>query len=276
MRILTRIQSCRVWQFRAALAAGLAATFLFAGCAESRLARDRRSAAERSMSSKPPAFLTGPVSVLLTNAGNFSAYVKVEATTPANSPEGQLLSRDGRLLFARTPGPDTKKADSGGGFSFIWDVGANGGTLLSEALQGYAPIDGGNHFTGMMMKPDPAGAESVDGHPCQREQVSITTDGGTTTVYRVWRATDLKGLPIRIASMSAPADFTVSLSNVRFEVLPADLFVPPDGFSRYNNTEAMLNEITVRQHNIRRKEAPEPTEPEAPGQGPAAHYGGGY
>lgn len=250
--------------------AWLAVAALFAGCTHSHLAEDRRSAAERLLAAQPPTFLTGPMSVLLTNSASYSARVQIDTTSPLTTVQGTLLGSHDKLVFARDPGKATKKSTAGGGFSFIWDVPDNSGTVISEALQGYAPADGGVRYTSVLTQPDSVNStpssDSIDGHPCRREQASVTASDGSIVVFRVWRATDLKGLPLRIESMSAPGSYTITFSKVRLEQLSADLFNLGDGYKRYSNPDTMLNEITVRQQNVRKKEPETPdVSPETPG-----------
>lgn len=248
----------------------LASAALLAGCSRSHLAEDRRSAAERLLAAQPPTFLTGPMSVLLTNSASYSARVRIDTGSPQTTVEGTLLGRQDKLLFARDPGKNTRKRLAGGGFSFIWDVPDNSGTVISEALQGYAPTDGGVRYTKVVTQPDSVNSapadDAMDGHPCRREQVSVSASDGSTVVFRVWRATDLNNLPIRIDSMSAPGSYSVTLSKVRLEQLSADVFQLADGYTRYSNPDMMLNEITVRQQNVRKKEPETPdVNPETPG-----------
>jgi hypothetical protein len=236
-----------------------------AGCAAHRLAHDRRSAAERSISSQPPAFLTGPASALFADSPAFTARVTFETGAKSGPITGQLFGRGNMLVFARTPGPTERRANAGGGFGFIWDISRNGGCILSEGLQAYAQTDGGLQITNVLVQPDPATASdrnSVNGHPCQRLQTSIAASDGTIALFQVWRATDLGRLPIRIVSMSDAASFTLTLSKVRLESLSDDIFQPPNDFKKYANADAMLSELIVRQQNVRKKSEIEATAPE--------------
>ena len=52
----------------------------------------------------------------------------------------------------------------------------------------------------------------------------------------------------------------VSLSNIRLEVPPEEVFIPADDFNKYPNPEAMADELAARQRNLRRK-APTEFEP---------------
>ncbi|HUD82949.1 MAG TPA: hypothetical protein VMQ67_05580, partial [Candidatus Saccharimonadales bacterium] len=56
--------------------------------------------------------------------------------------------------------------------------------------------------------------------------------------------------PVRIRSISGLRDFTLDFSNVRLELPAAELFVPPDGFTKYETAVALMNELIIRQTEL--------------------------
>ena len=140
-------------------------------------------------------------------------------------------------------------------FAFIWDVAANRGYLLNDPLQGYAPISYGRRFTNLAISAalNKAATENVAGHPCQQTEVTVAADDGSASVFRVWRATDLKGLPVRISGASDGTPVTLTLSKARLEAVPNDLFQPPNGFTKYDSAEVLINELGSRQHNLKQR-----------------------
>jgi hypothetical protein len=61
----------------------------------------------------------------------------------------------------------------------------------------------------------------------------------------------LGGLAVRVNSIEDPEAFTITLSQIRLESPPEKVFLPPDGFTRYESEEAMLNELMSRQQSLR-------------------------
>ena len=61
--------------------------------------------------------------------------------------------------------------------------------------------------------------------------MTVAANDGAISVFRVWRATNLKGLPVRIAGTSDGTPVTVTLSKVKQGPVPNDLFQPPAGFT---------------------------------------------
>ena len=231
---------------------------LAAGCARSGKQGGRAGAAAGIRPPKPPVFLNGPMALLLTNVDGFSARAVLQSGAPANGVElaaGELLGRGGKLLFAPGPGKAAAKRARAEDFAFIWDVAANRGCMLNDPLQGYAPISYGRLFTNLTTSAtlNQSAAENVAGHPCQQSEVTVAADDGSASVFRVWRATDLKGLPVRISGASDGTPVTLTLSKVRLEAVPNDLFQPPNGFTKYDTAEGLINELSSRRHNLKQR-----------------------
>jgi hypothetical protein len=216
-----------------------------------------------------PPFLSGPVAVLLTNAAGFGGRVALTTSTALEKPEtvaGDLLGRGNLLLFV----PDPQMADKhfrSAGLSFIWDVSANRGYLLSEALQGYAPLEFAVRYTNVVAGRSVTAPQRIEGHRCELAVVTVSSNEGRTAEFQVWQAADLKGLPLRTTSNTKSVTNVLSLSKVHLGPAPADLFNPPGDFTRYSSADVMMSELTVRQHNLKRRPAEDFTPPEAPGPG---------
>ncbi len=136
------------------------------------------------------------------------------------------------------------------------------GFLLSDALQGYAPIASEVQFTNVVQQAGlpSAGERTIDGHRCQAQEEVVQSDNGLSTTVHIWRATDLKGLPLRLESASDSTQTALELSNVQFMAMRSSLFQPPDGFTPYDSPESMVNEFMAREFNTRPKR-PEPVNP---------------
>ncbi len=216
----------------------------------------------------PPLFLNGPMALLLTNSGGFAAHVVLESGAPPLTfrlAAGELTGRGSKLLFAPAPAKKGKKGPHPEDSAFIWDVIENRGWVLNDPLQGYAPVSSSRQFTNVT----PAAAQNsaapvkIGAHSCQPADVTVTASDGTPTVFRVWRAADLHGLPLRITYPQTGAPLTLTLSKVRLTTVPDDLFGPPNGFTKYDSSEAMMAELFLRKHNLNRKPTYQPEESEA-------------
>ena len=134
-------------------------------------------AGQRAVLPEVPAFLSGPMGVLLTNAGGFSSQCVHDDRPGLPSQQlevvtGQLLGPGDRLLFA----PDPRSLDKRLrpiGLSYIWNVKDNRGCVLSETLQGWAPIGFGVHYTNVLSTRTDYRAGTSGGHSCTQESVQI-------------------------------------------------------------------------------------------------------
>jgi len=211
------------------------------------------------------------MALLLTNVDGFRAHAELEGGASAKGVEavaGELMGRGGKLVFAPGPGNSAGQRSPTGGFAFIWDVTANRGCLLNDPLQAYAPIPANRQFTNVTVSTarNPATSERVAGHPCQPAEATVAASDGSATVCRLWRATDLNGLPLRITCPANGRLLTLTLSKARLETVPDDLFLPPNGFVKYDTAEGLMNELASRQQSLKRRPAYQ-TEEGEPGSG---------
>ena len=231
---------------------------LAGGCAHKPKPGHQGGAVEDSSAPRIPAFLNGPVVLLLTNAHGFRAHAVLESGAPPQQvelTEGELMSQGGKLMFAPAPGSSGGKRSPLRGCGFIWDVTTGRGFLLNDPMQAYAPILASRQFTNLLTGSVPNGSapEKISGHPCQPAQATVTASDGSLTGYRLWRATDLNGFPVRITRASAGPAFTLTLSKIRLATLPDDVFQPPRGFVKHDNADALMNELAARQQSLKRR-----------------------
>lgn len=234
--------------------AGLA--LLAAGCSHSGDTEDRGRAFTPVFTPLPPPFLTGPMAALLTNRSGYAAQLDAQTEAVSErerSVSGQLLCRGSKLFFAPESSGGSKQKARGGTFNFIWDVANNSGYVLSEALQGYAPVGANSRATNVVASQSQDAPQKVGSYTCASETAAVQLDNGSTVNFKVLRATDLPGCPVRLNAAAPAVPLTVTLSKIRTEPPPAELFTLPDGFTKYSSPEAMSDEIAVRQHNLRRK-----------------------
>jgi hypothetical protein len=208
-------------------------------------------------------FLNGAMAVLLTNANGFRAHVLLEG--PPAPPRtdifsGELMSRDGKLFFAPEPGAPSEKHSRAEDFSYIWNVEENRGFLLSGPLQGYAPISSSTSITNVAVVAggDNQAPEKIGGYPCAKSEVKVVSSDGTETPLQVWRARDFKGIAVRVVRTVEGKPFTLTLSKIRLEAPPSDVFAPPTDFTRYSSAEGMMTELVARQQNVKRKRGWQP------------------
>lgn len=200
-----------------------------------------------------PIFLTGPTAAILTNNSAFAANVLMESGSAHAGGEelsGQLAGTGTKLFFAPDYSSPAGKHLRAGGFNYIWDMAEGRGWLLSDTLQGYSPISSPFRSASVTAQGSSAPIQRANGHTCQQTEVTVTSEQGSSTMFHVWRALDLKGFPVRL---SDGRRLTLTLSNVRLDPISDKLFLPPEGYTRYESPEAMMAEMAMRQANLKRK-----------------------
>lgn len=83
------------------------------------------------------------------------------------------------------------------------------------------------------------GAETVDGHPCVKNDVVITNSDQSHD-FTVWNATDLNNFPVKIAMSEEDMSVNISFQNISFGKPAAGLFEPPAHYTRYGSIQELM------------------------------------
>jgi hypothetical protein len=85
---------------------------------------------------------------------------------------------------------------------------------------------------GSKVERSPAGTETVDGHACQVEDITVTPEHGQPLRMRLWEANDLSGFPIKIEVQRAASPATITYKDVKIGKPDPALFVRPANCSK--------------------------------------------
>jgi len=197
--------------------------------------------------------LTGPAGMLLTNGSAFSSEFLLtfdDGTDNPSQASGQMLVFGGKLRVEAVFDRPNHTSKVAGEFGLIWDAAANQGFVFSEDLQGYAPINATIRYSNVLTSAVNRPGRSIDGHAVDQANATAMGSDGQTVDFRLLVAQDLDHLPVQISSINSPRSFTLALAKIRPATPQADLFSPPDGFTKYESEAAMLNEMTSREQGI--------------------------
>lgn len=237
------------------VALGLALALLAGGCASKAPPPDPIREPAQRLLPRLTEVVTGPAAELLTNLNGYHARFTIDfgATGMEESTaSGDLQARDGKLCFEPMFKQLKHKGMDVGGFILIWDVAGKSGWVLSDALQGFAPVG------------------PVVG--------SVYTNAGA---LRVERTKDFNGLATRIEGADPMRPFTLTLSDIKPVLPPLDIFATPDGFTKYDSEGALLGELAARQRMVtgasrKQEEEAEPSSPEPAAPKPPTSSGPAY
>lgn len=84
------------------------------------------------------------------------------------------------------------------------------------------------------------GEETLDGHPCVKNKVTITSAKGDKQELTVWNATDLRKLPIKTVQKQGDETITTLYKNIQFARPDAKKFEPPAGAEEFKGMMAFM------------------------------------
>jgi hypothetical protein len=84
------------------------------------------------------------------------------------------------------------------------------------------------------------GKETVDGHPCVKNKITITADDGKQQELTAWQASDLNDFPIKMEMLAGTADITIHFTNIKTSAPSASLFDPPADFKKYDSIQELM------------------------------------
>jgi len=123
--------------------------------------------------------------------------------------------------------------------------------VIYPSLRAYAEIpmakdQNGNANQKYKIDSTPLGSETVDGHACQKNKVTVSGADGDKHEAIVWNASDLKNFPVKMQMMQAGVTTLMKYSNIKFDKPDAKLFDAPVGFDKYDSMEKMMQAAIMK------------------------------
>jgi hypothetical protein len=84
------------------------------------------------------------------------------------------------------------------------------------------------------------GEETVEGHACTKNKVTITAKDGTKSEATVWDASDLKDFPIKVETDNGGRPATMYFRDISFSKPAGSQFDLPSGLNKYNDMRTMM------------------------------------
>ena len=89
----------------------------------------------------------------------------------------------------------------------------------------------------------PLGNETVEGHPCVKNKVTLPGDGGEKIDVTMWNATDLKDFPVQIQTKERENTSIMKFKQVQLTKPEASLFDPPTDYTQYTSQQELMQAI---------------------------------
>ena len=90
------------------------------------------------------------------------------------------------------------------------------------------------------------GKETIEGHPCVKNNVIVTDKEGVKHESTVWNATDLKQFPIKIQTADTGDLVTMLFKDVSLAKPAASNFETPVGFTKYDNVQNLMQQQVMK------------------------------
>jgi hypothetical protein len=96
------------------------------------------------------------------------------------------------------------------------------------------------NLSDVQMKTTAEGKETVDGHDCTKNIVTVTDKEGNTNSFIVWNATDLKNFPVKIVTQNPEQNSTMLFKNISFSKPSANSFDAPSTYTKYDDVRTLM------------------------------------
>lgn len=87
------------------------------------------------------------------------------------------------------------------------------------------------------------GNETVDGHACVKNKVTLTDDTGKPVDVILWNASDLKDFPVQIQTKEGDNTSMMKFRQVQLTKPDPALFEPPADYTRFDSQQEMMQAI---------------------------------
>lgn len=84
------------------------------------------------------------------------------------------------------------------------------------------------------------GRETIDSHPCVKNQVTVTSSTGQAVQGLVWHATDLKQFPVKITLSEGDSSVEMKFLEVKLQKPESTAFEAPNGHTRFDSMEQLI------------------------------------
>jgi hypothetical protein len=100
-----------------------------------------------------------------------------------------------------------------------------------------------NHFK---IDKNHLGRETIDGHACDKNEITVTEASGHKDRAIVWNATDLKDFPIQMQIPSDESTLIFKFKDVKFGRPELSHFDAPAGLTRYADVNALMSDAITK------------------------------
>ena len=194
----------------------------------------------------------------LENCPAFSAKVEIDVSGKADplpsAATGTIESQGGNLRWEAKLGDIQSPQLSQNARAVIRQVNGNQFLVLTRSDQkaNYLVLTGAQAYLEQPLPPmrlsgahSKAATEQIEGRDCSKEKLRAVQSGGLTNDVVVWRAKDLKNLPVQIQFTDSGETVQVRFRDISVRAISTERFRVPAGLARYNSVEDLVQSVVV-------------------------------
>jgi len=159
------------------------------------------------------------------------ADVQTKQMSPASAAQMKSMGLDQMVMVSR---PDKKMA-------YVIYPG-----LQSYVETGLTEADSAATNNDYKVETTELGKETVDGHPCVKNKVTVTDKNNNKHESTVWNATDLKNFPVKIQTAEGGSSMTMLFKNISLAKPDAGQFELPAAYTKYDSVPAMMQQQIMK------------------------------
>jgi hypothetical protein len=119
--------------------------------------------------------------------------------------------------------------------------------IIYPALKSYAEVpmskeDAADLDKKYTLSSSKLGNETIDGHPCEKNKVTLTGENGQKHEAIVWNASDLKQFPVQMQMNQQDANVVMRYNNVQLTRPDGTQFEAPAGFTKHPTVEKLMQD----------------------------------
>jgi hypothetical protein len=195
---------------------------------------------------------------VLAKAPPFIARAEVHLASTADpepsAASGTLIYSDGKMLWQAKVGEIKSPQFTESAAALFKRVNGDRVSLLTrpDRHTNYLILSGAKACVTAVLpavqfvgKKVPLKKEVLDGHACIGEKLTAACADGSWTELLVWRARDLKNLPLRVQMRGSGGVLTLRFSAVQLRPVAVERFQVPGAYAQYGSIEDLVQSVLV-------------------------------
>jgi hypothetical protein len=181
-------------------------------------------------------------------------YVSGQADPSPSAATGTIESQGGNLRWEAKLGDIRSAQLSQNARAVVRQINGEQFLVLTRSDQkaNYLVLTGAQAYLEQPLPPmrlssanPQATTERIDSRMCSRERLRVVQLGGTTNEVVVWRAKDLKNLPVQIQFNDSGETVQVRFRDISVRTISTERFRIPAGLAKYSSVEDLVQSVVV-------------------------------